>query len=94
MTTSLISEFHRAERRTAMGREYTRRQFLTYMLITDGVEARRAEEMVREVAESRPELDMDESLTWAAWLRLAKAERGHDDHTPPPRKGRRGAKKR
>lgn len=71
MVTSLVSEYNKAAREDAMAHRYTRRQYLTYLLIMDGVEPRRAEEMVREVATLHPELSMDEEMTWAEWMDLA-----------------------
>jgi hypothetical protein len=79
---TMISEYHRAERHHAMEQTFTRRQFLTYLLVTDGVAIEQAEGMVSDLATAQPFLDMDEALTWAAWLDL-----GQVDITPPPVKG-------
>lgn len=71
MTTTLVGEYRRAERKALIEQTYSRRQFLTYLLITDGVEPTMAEGMVHDISEARPGLDMEERLTWAQWLDLA-----------------------
>lgn len=78
---TLISEFHKAEREEAMARTFTRHEFLTYLLITDGVEMSMALAMIEELTAARPDLDMQERLTWEQWLDM-----GHVDITPPPTK--------
>lgn len=52
---------------TRDSRTYTRRQFLTYRVVMDGVPIWQAHEAVSSTALEHPEWDMDEEMTWEQW---------------------------